>query len=273
MSQYNYLDAIVARKRNEVETLIHSISQEKKHVYYDILNQRITSDNKFSTAIRQKHLAVIGEIKRKSPSRGEIVPIINPTDLALTYCNGGVSAISVLTDFEGFGGTLTDLQQVSTTLNTYHPTVATLRKDFIVHPLQMAEAVHAGASCILLIARVLGNQLSHFIETASRLGLDTLTEVHDTDDVKHALDAGASIIGVNHRNLSSFMIDITLSETLRPLIPANVITVAESGIQSAADAHMMRQLGYDAILVGEALVSSNNPENLIADMRGIADEN
>lgn len=273
MSQKNYLDAIVARKRTEVANLLQHLSSDTKQVYHDILTQQKTAGNSFAIALKQKTLAVIGEIKRKSPSRGELALIKHPTELATQYCIGGVSAISVLTDYEGFGGTLDDLQQVSKTLAKNYPHIPTLRKDFIIHPIQLAEAAHAGASCVLLIARVLGNQLSTFIEAAAKAGLETLTEAHDADDVKRSLDAGATIIGINHRNLSSFSIDITLSETLRPMIPDHVITVAESGIHTAADAHMMKRLGYDAILVGEALVSSSHPEQLIDEMRGVAYEN
>lgn len=248
----NYLDRIIMNKRKEVEFLKNSKLK------------------RFSSALRQSRLAVIGEIKRRSPSKGKIGEIADPAALALTYCQAGASAVSVLTD-SAFGGTLDDLQQVAKALEEYR--VPVLRKDFIIHPLQLVESVLAGASAVLLIARLLGGQLKDFIEDAAKVGLETLTEVHDLQDLELALEAKAPIIGVNHRNLETFEIDLSLSETLRPHIPSHVIAVAESGIHSAVEAKRMRELGYDAILVGEALVHAGNCPALITAMQGAFYEN
>ncbi|MBA2727466.1 MAG: indole-3-glycerol-phosphate synthase, partial [Parachlamydiaceae bacterium] len=188
--------------------------------------------------------------------------------LALKYCQGGASAISVLTDTKGFGGSLEDLKQVANALSTKYPKVSVLRKDFIIHRLQLAEAVLAGANAVLLIANVVGYELKSLLLEAKSLGLETLTEVHDMADLELALKAEAPIIGINHRNLSTFEIGLDISDTLRPLIPSHVIAVAESGIHNTVSAKRMRDLGYDAILVGEALVRSDDPIKLIELMQG-----
>lgn len=239
----DYLKKIAAYKQEEVANLL----RKKK---------------RFSAAL--KKFAVIGEVKRRSPSRGVIGEIDDPVALAKKYIQGGAGAISVLTDGPSFGGCLEDLQRVSAGIEA-----PTLRKDFILHPLQLAEAATAGASAVLLIARLVGKELKSLMTTAELLGLETLTEIHDEEDLQLALEAGAPIIGVNHRNLETFAIDLSISDRLKPLIPAGVITVAESGIHTPEQAKRMRELGYDAILVGEALVKAENPARLIAAMRGV----
>lgn len=239
----DYLEKIAAYKKQEVEKL-------KKRP--------------FAAALRGSELAVIGEVKRRSPSKGELREIADPLALAQEYCAGGAGAISVLTDGPSFGGSLDDLRRVSEGV-----AAPTLRKDFILHPLQLAEAVRAGASAVLLIARLVGKDLEKLLQVAEEIGLETLTEVHDRDDLEMALEAKAPIIGINHRNLHTFVIDMSISEQLLPLIPAHVITVAESGIRSAEEARQLRELGYDAVLVGEALVKSQYPSRLIAEMRGV----
>jgi anthranilate phosphoribosyltransferase len=246
----NYLDRILTKKREHVEQLLQN------------------KDHRFAHALKQPHLAVIAEIKRRSPSRGKLHAIEDPVLLALEYCKGGASAISVLTD-EHFEGTLEDLKRVAQALATAYPHVPILRKDFIVHPMQLLESKIAGASAVLLIANVLGNDLKSFILEAERLGLETLTEVHDAEDLALAIEAGAPIIGINHRNLSTFEIDLSSSPVLRPLIPSSIVAVAESGIVTAQDAYAMHALHYDAILVGEALVTSADPKQLIMQMQGV----
>jgi indole-3-glycerol phosphate synthase len=245
----NYLDKILIQKQLEVERLN-------------------LPRNRFSTALRGPNLAIIGEVKRRSPSAGEIGPIQDPAELALKYCQGGVSAISVLTDATYFGGSLADLRKVREAL----PDVSLLRKDFIIHPLQLAEAVSAGADAVLLIVCAVGKNLKFLMQEAERFGLEVLIEVHDLSDLELALEAEASIIGINHRNLNTFEIDLSISERLRPLIPPHIITVAESGIHHPEQAKRMRELGFDAILVGEALVRSKEPSMLIKLMQGRKDE-
>jgi len=268
MKRENYLDKILVYKKQEVDLLIRETENDPSHLLNQILKQTHAQSRHFSSALKQAKLAVIGEVKRRSPSLGEIRQIEDPEELAIKYCQGGASAISVLTDAKSFGGSLEDLTMVAEALQTKYPKVAVLRKDFIIHRLQLAEAVLAGADAVLLIANVVGHELKALLLEAKRLGLETLTEVHDLADLELALNAEAPIIGINHRNLSTFQIDLDISGILRPLIPSHVITVAESGIHHADSAKRMRDLGYDAILVGEALVRSEDPVKLIKAMQG-----
>lgn len=260
----HYLQAILKDKKQEVERLIQLTEGNAQHYLNQILNQEhLTASRRFSNALKSVPFAVIGEVKRRSPSLGGIRDFADPAGLAWAYANGGASSISVLTDANHFGGALIDLLEVS-----HQVKVPVLRKDFILHPLQMAESVFAGAAAVLLIARILGKDLKRMIGEAERLGLEALVEVHDRDDLDMAIDAGALIIGVNHRNLQTFEIDLNISETLRPRIPRHVIAVAESGIHTPAQAKRMRDLEYDAVLVGEALVRSEDPSGLIRKMKG-----
>lgn len=259
----NKLEKIVAAKRKLIDGLIDLTKTDLEHPLNQILKKDRPSQKLFSSSLKKPYLAVISEIKRASPSLGEIRKIEKPVDLALQYCQGGASAISVLTDSH-FQGALEDLHEVSQAI----PLVPTMRKDFILHPLQLAEAVQAGAQAVLLIAHVVDKDLRMLLQEAERLGLEALTEIHDFEGLEIALKAEAPIIGINHRNLKTFEMDLSTSERLRPLIPKHVITVAESGIHDHIQAKHIRELGFDAILVGEALVRSNNPSELIRLMRG-----
>lgn len=267
MKTANYLDEILIHKKQEIDRLVHETKAEPQHPLNQILIQTHPLRTRFSTALKQSSLAVIGEVKRQSPTSGKIAQIENPEELALKYCQGGASAISVLTDAKNFGGSLSDLSQVAKGIASQYPNVAVLRKDFIIHPLQLAEAVYAGANAVLLIVYAVGKNLKFLIQEANRLGLEVLTEVHDLADLELALKAEAPIIGINHRNLTTFEIDLSISETLKPLIPPHIITVAESGIHQPMQAKRMRELGFDAILVGEALVRSKDSSKLIKLMK------
>ncbi|MBA3721958.1 MAG: indole-3-glycerol-phosphate synthase [Parachlamydiaceae bacterium] len=268
MKPADYLNKIISNKKIEIDKLIQETKSNRNHSLNMILNQTYTTSKRFSSALKGGKLSVIGEVKRRSPSLGEISKIEDPVKLALQYCDGGASAISILTDTKHFGGSLSDLSLVKRELAIPYPNIAVLRKDFIIHPLQLAEAVLAGADAILLIANVVRQDLKVLIQEATRLGLEVLTEIHDLADLDLALDAEAPIIGINHRNLETFNIDIGISEKLRPLIPPHIITVAESGIHHPNQAKIMRDLGYDAILVGEALVNSTDASKLIKEMKG-----
>lgn len=272
MKSANYLDKIVIHKNQEVERLIYETKINPKHHLNQILNQIYIPSAHFSAALKSPNLTVIGEVKRRSPTCKEIKRINDPAELALKYCQGGVSAISVLTDAKSFGGSLLDMSQVIQGIETKYPNVSVLRKDFIIHPLQLAEAISAGANAVLLIAHAVGKNLKFLLQEARRLGLEVLTEVHDLADLELALEAEAPIIGINHRNLTTFEIDLSISAILKPLIPSHIITVAESGIHQPMQAKQMRELGFDAILVGEALVRSKDPSKLIKLMRGENDE-
>jgi indole-3-glycerol phosphate synthase len=268
MNKNNYLNEIVLQKNKEVNQLLITFEKDSQHPLHDILIKQKQPSGLFAAALRCKELAVIAEIKRKSPSKGDLSDISDPVSLALQYCQGGASAISVLTDEVNFGGSLDDLQKISEALHSQFSHVPILRKDFIIHPIQLAESVYAGASSVLLIACYLKNKLTDFIKEANRLGLETLVEIHDEADLECAIQANAPIIGINHRNLASFEMNMSLSEKLRHKIPQQYIVVAESGIHTAEMAHLMYQRGCDAILVGEALVRAQSPGELITQMRG-----
>ncbi len=255
----NYLSKILEKKEQEVKELI-AAAKDPSHPLHSVQKQ---SDGVFAKALQANSFAVIAEVKRRSPSMGLFTETVDPVKLALDYCKGGASAISILTDKEGFGGCLNDLKVVSKEVKKLYPNVAFLRKDFIIHPLQLAESLLAGASAVLLIASLLKESLPLFLEEAKRLGLETLVEVHDEKELELALKAKSPVIGINHRNLKTFDIELSLSKALKPKIPSGVLTVAESGIHTPLEAKQMRALGFNAILVGEALMRSSSPDSLI----------
>lgn len=206
-------------------------------------------------------LRVVAEIKRASPSAGIIGSIVDPVGLARRYAEAGAVALSVLTQRTHFKGSLDDLRVVASST-----TVPTLRKDFVTHPNQIENARRVGAGAVLLIAAVLGSRLKQFIERARAIGVDALVEIHDAQELDQALEAGAAVIGINHRDLRTFEIDLSLSARLIPRIPSSVRVVCESGVRSLDDAKRLRDAGASNLLVGEFLVRSPNPGDLIRSM-------
>ena len=220
----------------------------------------------FIGALRGPGLAVIAEMKQRTPSMGVLSADYNPFELARAYERGGAAAISVLTHMAGFGGRPEHVEDARQATR-----LPILRKDFITDPYEVGEARAAGADAVLLIVAALEpDELRRLIAVAKRRGLAALVEVHDADEARVALDSGAEMIGVNHRDLRTFEVDLGLTERLRPLVPAEVVLVAESGIHSAADARRVREAGADAILVGEGLMRSPDPALLIAELRSAA---
>lgn len=199
-------------------------------------------------------LRVIAEVKRASPSAGTLAAIADPVALARRYAEAGAAAISVLTEPNHFHGSLEDLRAVSAA-----GLAPTLRKDFVTHPDQLLNARRFGASAALLIAAVLGRRLRLFVEAAAALGVEALVEVHDAQELELALEAGATLIGINHRDLRTFEIDLSLSARLLPRIPPHVRVVAESGVRTLDDARRLRDAGLRNLLIGEALVRSDDP--------------
>jgi indole-3-glycerol phosphate synthase len=198
-------------------------------------------------------IKVIAEVKRASPSRGDLAEISDPADLARTYAANGASTISVLTEGRKFKGTLEDLCAVRAEVS-----IPVLRKDFIAEKYQILEARAAGADLVLLIVAALDQPLLAELNTfALSLGLTVLVETHSRDELHRALDIDASLIGVNARNLSTFELDRELFGSLVTEIPAGVIKVAESAVRNATDVQHYRDAGADVVLVGEALVTSN----------------
>jgi indole-3-glycerol phosphate synthase len=208
---------------------------------------------------RPAPLTVIAEVKRRSPSKGDIAPDLDAATQALAYQRAGADAISVLTEPFRFGGSMDDLRAVTAAVN-----VPVLRKDFIVDPYQVWEAADAGAAAVLLIAAALpAGSLQRLMHECHDCGLDALVEVHDAEDLERAYAVGASIMGVNNRDLHTLEVDLAVSEELGALIGRCVVFVSESGINSPGDARRVRDAGAQAVLVGEALV--NTPHDHLAD--------
>lgn len=220
---------------------------------------------RFSDALRGDALSVIAEIKRASPSRGTIAGIPDVAAHADAYRRGGAAAISVLTEPRHFRGRPDDLRLVAETSG-----LPVLRKDFLVDPYQVWEARLWGASACLLIVALLPDvpSLRAMLDAAAEAEIDALVEVHDRRELDVALEAGATVVGVNHRNLHTFEIDLSLFERLRPQIPADRIAIAESGIHGRTDAARMEAAGADAILVGEHAAMADDPALAIRALRG-----
>jgi indole-3-glycerol phosphate synthase len=208
-------------------------------------------------------VAVVAEVKRRSPSAGDLRPDLDAGARAQAYVAGGARAVSVLTDEAFFGGTIADLAAVARAVR-----VPVLRKDFIVDELQLLEARAAGASAVLLIVRALdASRLQDLARAARGLGLETLVEAHTESELEAALAVDPSVVGVNSRDLDTFVVDLAVGERLLGLVPAGVPAVAESGVRSAADVERLARAGADAVLVGGALSVAGDPA---AAVRGLA---
>ncbi len=219
----------------------------------------------FRAALRGRdHLRVIAEVKRRSPSKGDLNADLDPAELAATYERGGAACLSVLTDTESFGGSVADLQAARAACS-----LPVLRKDFTVSERDVLDARLMGADCVLLIAAALDPaELAAFHELALEVGLDVLVEVHDEAELEVAVAVGATLIGVNQRDLVTFQVDHERAARMGRLIPDTAVRVAESGVRGADDARALEAAGYDAVLVGETLVTSGDPAAAIADLIG-----
>ena len=216
----------------------------------------------FIGALRKPGLAVIAEMKQRTPTMGVLADDYRPADIAHAYAEGGATAISVLTHMAGFGGRVDHVRAVRAATQ-----LPILRKDFVTDPFEVAEARACGADAVLLIVAALEpGQLKDLVALTKSRGIAALVEVHDEVETAAALDAGALAIGVNHRDLRTFNVDLALTERLRRLVPHEVALVAESGIHSAADARRMREAGADAILVGEMLMRAGDPAAQIKEL-------
>lgn len=251
------LDRIVAQTWIDLEP-------RKRQVPPEALRERIARQPEpvdFERSLRREHVAVIAEIKRASPSRGRFPVDIDPAKVAGDYIEGGAAAISCLTDEPFFHGSLVDLERVVEQVRATDTGLGVLRKDFIVDPYQIDEARAFGASCILLIAAVLDDaELGGLFAHASDLGLGALVEVHDETEFERGLAVGASLIGINNRNLKTLAVDLGVTERLAALAPPDTTIVGESGISSIKDVERMANAGVNAILVGESLIV--NPDRV-----------
>jgi indole-3-glycerol phosphate synthase len=215
-------------------------------------------------ALTAPGISVIAEFKRRSPSAGQLREEADLGEIVGAYQRGGASALSVLTEGPSFGGSLDDLSAARGRCE-----LPILRKDFIVDAYQLLEARAAGADSVLLIVAALGDdELTALHESAGALGLDVLVEVHDRDEVARALAAGASLIGVNNRDLRDFSVDVSRTALLRGAIPAGIAVVSESGIVESAQLRSLERDGVDAVLVGETLMRAADPEHALRELIG-----
>ena len=209
-------------------------------------------------------VAVIAEVKKASPSKGVICADFHPVEIAANYQRQGAQAISVLTDVDFFQGSLRYLMEVRQAVP-----LPVLRKDFIIDELQIREASLHGADAILLIAAILDtSQLRDLRQMAEELGMDVLVEVHDEEETERALRADSRLIGINNRNLATFIVDVETTFRLKQLIPATIPVVSESGLQSAAEFARLRREGIAAALIGETLMRAGSDSDLLRTLRG-----
>jgi indole-3-glycerol phosphate synthase len=254
-----YLDRILAHHRERA-------AADDRHVDDLVeLASRLGPTRGFRAALTDRpQLAVIAEIKRRSPSKGDLNIGLDAATWAATYEAGGAACLSVLTDEEHFGGSVADLEQARDACG-----LPVIRKDFTVCELDVIDARLMGADAVLLIAAALSDdELRRFHDLAVGIGLDALVEIHDEAELERALAIGSTLIGVNQRDLVTFEVDQERAVRMAGVIPNDAVKVAESGVRGAADARALRSAGYDAILVGETLVTSGDPAAAIADLIG-----
>lgn len=245
----SFLDEILVATRARVDDLQRKVSP-------DVFEERIASGPlplDFRAALSKGSPSVIAEIKRASPAKGDIDRNLNAAELARSYAAGGAAAISVLTEPDFFRGSLEDLEA------SRAAGLPLLRKDFLVDDLQLLESRAAGADAVLLIARVLGAQLKDMYRGALALGMQSLVEIYDEDDAALAADCGAAIVGINHRDLDTFEVDLDRTRRLSPLLSADVLVVALSGVSSRHEVDELADQGARAVLVGESLVRASDP--------------
>jgi indole-3-glycerol phosphate synthase len=254
-----YLDKILDHHRAAARDDRRSVDQLVERV------GDIDSCRGFRSALAgREQLGVVAEIKRRSPSKGDLNTVLDPVEIARTYERGGASCLSVLTDVDHFGGSVDDLQAARAAC-----TLPVIRKDFTISELDVVDTRLMGADCVLLIAAALErNQLVAFHQLATEIGLDVLVEIHDEAELEVALAAEATLIGVNQRDLVTFKVDHDRAVRMGGLIPDHAVRVAESGVRGGDDARSLEAAGYQAVLVGETLVTSDDPADAIAELIG-----
>jgi len=254
------LDKIVAQTRRRIE------ASQSRLPLLEIKRRVSQADppRPFQKALKAAGFGLIAEVKRASPSHGRLRPALDAAEMARLYARAGAHAVSILTEPDFFQGCLEDLKAAREAMN-----LPLLRKDFILEPYQVYEARVYGADAILLIVAILPpKKLSQLLSLSQELVMDALVEVHQEAEVATALKANARIIGINNRNLQDFSVDLKTTLRLRPLIPPDILVVSESGIHSHADVDLLRQTGVDAVLIGEALVTSSDPLAKIRELLG-----
>jgi len=254
-----YLDRILAAHRARAEADDRSLAPLVAEARAQSLPRG------FAAALRASEgMSVIAEVKRRSPSKGDLAPGLDPAGLAAAYERGGARCLSVLTDAEFFGGSPDDLRAARAATK-----LPVLRKDFTVSPADVCDARIMGADAVLLIAAALDDdELTDLHTLALDIGLDPLVEVHDEAELERAVAAGAHLVGVNQRDLVTFEVDHERAARVGAAIPATAARVAESGIRGPDDVAALAAAGFDAVLVGELLVTADDPEAAVAALRG-----
>lgn len=258
-----YLDAILESHRATAASDSRSL---------DMLLDRVADcepTRGFGEALRTASpLGVIAEVKRRSPSKGDLALDLDPTALSASYAEGGAACCSVLTDVDYFGGSVSDLRAVRGSVS-----IPILRKDFTVSPHDVVDARLIGADCVLLIVAALDDaELRDFHDLATEIGLDALVEVHDEAEAERATAAGGTIIGVNQRDLRTFEVDVARAARVAGSLPPDVVRVAESGIRGPEDIPALVAAGFDAVLVGESLVTHTGPAEGVRSLISAASE-
>lgn len=262
-----YLDRILAQTAIDLEA-------RKQDTDLETLQGRMQSAPPVAdvaAALNQDTIGVIAEIKKASPSKGKFPVDVVPRDVASSYVDGGAVAISCLTDEPFFQGSLADLGEVATIASQSGPAVPVLRKDFVIDTFQIDEARAYGASMVLLIVACLEDrQLRDFREYAESLGMSALVEIHDAEESARAVGSGASIIGVNNRNLRTFEVDLGVTERLAETLPDQTTLIGESGIFTREHVERLAPSGISAILVGESLILQPDRAKAVRELSGVA---
>jgi indole-3-glycerol phosphate synthase len=259
------LERILASTREELERRKRELPPEElEYQAFAIGNGGEASERRFEAALTEPGIVVIAEFKRRSPSAGALREAPDLHEIVGAYERGGATALSVLTEGPNFDGSLEDLRAARVACE-----LPILRKDFIVDEYQLHEAKVARADAVLLIVAALeSDELIALHEGARKLGLDVLVEVHDRDELRIAMSVGAKLIGINNRDLRDFSVDVERTARLKGEIPAGVTVVSESGIAGPEQLRTLEEAGVDAVLVGEALMRSENPEAALRTLRG-----
>lgn len=252
-----YLDRIIAQHRADAVADQRSLDSLRAGL------EVLPPTRGFRSALQQDGLSVISEVKRRSPSKGDLFGDLDPSVLAEQYEAGGAACLSVLTDAVNFGGSPADLQSARGAVS-----LPVLRKDFTVHERDVLDARLMGADAVLLIVAALSDgELSRFHALAVEIGLDVLVETHDEAELERAMKVGATLVGVNQRDLVTFEVDHERAQRMGAVMPEHVVSVAESGVRGPNDARVLAGAGYDAVLVGESLVTSGDPAKAVRALR------
>lgn len=258
----SFLDEIVAAKRRHVDRAKLSVSLEELREEA-IVSRARAGGHRLSAALARDAVNIIAEFKRKSPSKGMIRADVASRRMGSDYEDGGAAAISVLTEEDYFAGSLNDLREVKSAV-----TLPVLRKDFLFDEFQIYESAIAGADALLLIVAALDDETLRSLRrvTEDDLGMDALVEVHDATEMERAVAAGATLIGVNNRNLHTFEVSLSTSLALADQAPSDCLLVSESGLKSGDDLVQLRNAGYSGFLIGESLMRAEDPELALKDL-------